>query len=61
MTSDRFTYQKDDIQIKKSQCNFCKHNYSDEEGDSKSYCFKYPEGKPADIEKTVKRCPYLEY
>ena len=55
MTNDRFTYQKGDIQIKASQCDFCKHNCKDENGCSKVVCSKYPEGKPEDVLKTLRK------
>lgn len=61
MSSDRFTYKKGDIQIKKSQCDFCKHNCKDEAGKSQLVCLKYPDGKPDEIAKTLKKCPFLEY
>jgi hypothetical protein len=61
MTNDRFIYQKGDIQIRASQCDFCKYNCKDERGCSKAVCSKYPEGKQGDIVQTLKKCPFLEY
>lgn len=61
MTNDRFTYQKGDIEIRVSQCDFCKFNCRDECGRSRTECPKYPEGKPETIIKTLKKCPFLEY
>lgn len=61
MTNDRFTYQKGDIQIKASQCDFCKYSCKEDCGSSSVTCPRYPEGKPEDIIKTLKKCPFLEY
>lgn len=61
MSSDRFTYKKGDIQIKRSQCGFCEYDRKDEEGVSLPVCVKYPDGKPNEIIKTRKRCPFLKY
>lgn len=61
MTNDRFNYQMGDIQIRTSQCDFCKYNCKDERGCNKAACPKYPKGKPEDIIKTLKKCPFLEY
>lgn len=59
--NDRFTYQKGDIQIRSSQCDFCKFNCKDEHGDSKNTCTHFPNGKPDEINKNLKRCPLLEH
>lgn len=60
MANDRFTYQKGDIQIRASQCDFCKYNCKDQRGCSGVICPKYPNGKPENIIKTLKKCPFLE-
>ena len=49
MSSDRFIYNKGDIQIGKSQCDFCKYNCKKEFGKAKQSCSKYPNGKPEDV------------
>lgn len=54
--NNRFIYEKDDIEIKNSQCDFCKYNNSNE----KDVCIKYPNGKPEEIKQTKKRCEYLD-
>ncbi len=61
MNSDRFSYQKGDIEIKKTQCNFCKYNQEDDNNQEIACCAKYPDGKPDDIVRTIRRCPFLEY
>lgn len=61
MANDRFIYQKGDIQIGASQCDFCKYNCKDQHGCSKATCSKYPEGKPEDIIKALKKCTFIEY
>lgn len=60
MKEDRFSYQKGDICIGASQCAFCRFNVVGAGGESSGTCAKYPEGKPEEIAKTEKRCPYLE-
>ena len=57
MASERFSYQKGDIQIKKTQCDFCKHSLND---GGNTTCVKFPDGKPDEIIKTLKKCPYIE-
>lgn len=42
---DKFVYEKDDIEIKSSQFDFCKYNNSD----NKDVCIKYPNEKPEEI------------
>lgn len=49
--NNRFIYEKDDIEIKSSQCDFCKYNNSNE----KDVCIKYPNGKPEEIKQTKKK------
>ena len=61
MNSDRFTYEKGDIQFKRSQCDFCKHNCKDKVGNNMQVCIKYPEGKPAEVLKTLVQCSYIEF
>lgn len=53
---DRFIYQKKDIEIKKSQCDFCKYNNPDD----KNTCIKFLNGKPEEIKMVKKRCEYIE-
>lgn len=36
--NNRFIYEKGDIEIKSSQCDFCKYNNPDD----KNVCIKYP-------------------
>lgn len=57
---DRFSYEQGDVELKKSQCDFCKHKLPAQGEELFTYCPKYPSGKPAEILKTAKRCPYLE-
>jgi len=52
---NRFAYEKGDISFKKSQCEFCRHNREEDP----SACFRYPDGKPAEIRNTDRVCPYL--
>lgn len=54
--NNRFIYEKGDIEIKSSQCDFCKYNNSDD----KNVCIKYPNGKPEELKQTKKRCEYLD-
>ncbi len=61
MANERFIYQKGDIQIRASQCDFCKYNCKDQRGCSKDTCLKYQEGKPKDIIESLNKCPFLEY
>ncbi len=65
MTSERFVYQKGDIQLKRTQCEFCKnHNKVKSSNDDKEeeliVCEHYPDGVPYEIMKAIKRCPYVE-
>jgi len=57
MISERFIYQKGDIEIKDTQCGFCKFN--DEE--RPLYCINYPNGKPENVIKGTSRCEHLSY
>ena len=57
MISERFIYQKGDIEIKDTQCGFCKFN--DEE--RPLYCINYPNGKPENVIKGTIRCEHLSY
>ncbi len=61
MAGERFIYQKGDIEIKESQCCFCKYEVQDNKLDSEDVCEKYPDGKPEIVAKNQRRCPYLEY
>ena len=54
--NNKFIYKEGDIEIKKSQCDFCKYNDSDDE----NICIKFSNGKPEKIKTTKKRCEYLE-
>ena len=54
--NDRFVYKKGDIEIKNSQCDFCKYNNYDD----KNICIKFPNGKPEEIKMTKKRCEYID-
>lgn len=54
--NDRFIYHANDIKIKKSQCDFCKHNVCK----SKEICEKYPHKKPTEVVQNEIRCKYLE-
>lgn len=54
---DKFVYEKDDIDIKSSQCDFCKYNNPD----AKDVCIKYPNGKPEEVKQAKKRCEYLDF
>lgn len=51
--SDKFVYQEGDIEIKKTQCEFCKFNISEDK------CEKFIDGKPMEILEMNKRCPGL--
>ncbi len=53
---DYFTYQKGDIEIKRTQCEFCKYNNKEDI----TKCIKYPEGKPLDVVNTKVRCKYID-
>lgn len=55
--NSRFNYEKDDIEIKQSQCDFCKYNNID----NKNICINFPNGKPKEIRKTKKKCEYLDF
>lgn len=59
--NDRFTYHAGDIQIKKSQCEFCKYNERDENEPVCTKCPMYPDGKPDEILRTRIRCPFLKF
>lgn len=54
--NNKFVYKKGDIEIKSSQCDFCKYNNYEE----KDVCIKYPNGKPEEVKNTKKRCEYLD-
>ena len=54
--NNRFIYEKGDIEIKSSQCDFCKYNNPVD----KNVCIKYPNGKPEELKQTKKRCEYLD-
>lgn len=54
--NNRFIYEKGDIEIKSSQCDFCKYNNPDD----KNVCIKYPNGIPEKLKQTKKRCEYLD-
>lgn len=56
INEDKFVYEKDDIEIKSSQFDFCKYNNSDD----KDVCIKYPNEKPEEIKQTKKSCEYLD-
>ncbi len=53
--NNKFVYEKGDIEVKSSQCDFCKHN-----NDDNNTCIKFPNGKPEEIKATKKRCEYLD-
>ena len=53
--SDRFIYHKNDIELHKTQCEFCIYN-NEKKPDR---CVKYPDGKPDCILKNIKKCDYL--
>lgn len=53
----RFIYEKEDIEIKNSQCDFCKYNNVD----NNRICEKYTNGKPQEVKNEIKRCEYLDY
>lgn len=53
----RFNYEKDDIEIKQSQCDFCKYN----DDNNKNVCIKFLDGKPEEIRQTKKKCEYLDF
>ncbi len=61
MAGERFIYQKGDIEIKKSQCGFCKYEARDNKLGSEDVCGKFPNGKPEAVVKNQRRCSYLEY
>ena len=50
---NRFVYEKGDIEIGKTQCEFCKL-YNPE---NENVCSAYPEGKPEEVVKNERRCP----
>lgn len=52
--SDYFTYKQGDIQFGDSQCEFCKLNNPD----NPNVCSKYPNGKPEEITKNIKKCEF---
>jgi hypothetical protein len=54
--NNRFVYEKGDVEIKSSQCDFCKYNNFED----KDVCIKFPNGKPEEIKKT-KKCEYLDF
>lgn len=49
---DKFTYEKNDLGIARTQCEFCIYNVRSTPGK----CEKY-ETKPEEIVKNKKRCP----
>jgi hypothetical protein len=59
MSEEKYIYQEGDITFKSSQCGFCVFG-SSEENDIGDTCIKFPEGKPEEIKKTLKRCPFLD-
>lgn len=58
--NDRFSYEQGDIELRKSQCDFCKHRLPARGEKLFDYCTKYPSGKPVEIVKTTQRCPHLK-
>lgn len=57
MRSERFIYQKGDIEIKDTQCDFCKFN----DKERPLCCTNYPNGKPRNVIKGISRCEHLSY
>lgn len=55
--NSRFIYEKEDIEIKNSQCDFYKYNNVD----NNRICEKYISGKPQEVKNGIKRCEYLDY
>lgn len=51
----KFVYEKGDIEIKSSQCDFCKHNNA-----NNNICIKFPNEKPEEIKTNKKKCKYLD-
>lgn len=54
--NNRFIYEKEDIEIKNSQCEFCKYN----DINNKNKCVKFQNGKPEEILFTKSRCEFLD-
>ncbi len=51
--NDKYVWNKGDIQIAKTQCEFC--TYNDEKDTNK--CSKYPDGKLLEVVNNLKACP----
>lgn len=58
--NNRFTYNKGDIDVQNTQCDFCRYNEVNNEGRSKLTCCKYEQKKPDEIYRTLKRCPFFQ-
>lgn len=57
MSNERYIYNKGDIEIKKSQCDFCKNNLGQV---STEKCDKFPNGKPEDVQSNKRKCPCFD-
>lgn len=57
---ERFTYQNGDIQLRPSQCKFCKNNAATKLENGRPTCVYYPDGKSMDILINKVECPYFE-
>ena len=51
--NNKFIYEKGDIEIAKTQCEFCVYN--DERDTNK--CSQYPDGKLKEVVNNIKLCP----
>ena len=53
MKNDKFIYHEGELQIAKTQCEFCKFN----DKDTEMVCKEYLNGKPNDVITNKIRCP----
>ncbi len=65
--SERFNYQKGEIEIKNTQCDFCSNLGDDIQNGNITkdncqviHCQYFPDGIPYEILKAIKRCPHLK-
>lgn len=54
--SERFVYQTGDIEMRKTQCDFCQYRNKT----NFQICEKYPDRKPESILLNEKKCEYLK-
>lgn len=60
MPSDRFNYEKGDVQFGATQCALCKNYNVVSNEESACQCCKYPFGIPDEIIKGTSWCKHLE-